>query len=368
MAPRQKAFRIVIAGGGTGGHLFPGLATAEAIKAAAPDAEITFVGTGRPVEERALAGKPYDYHVLRAPRLERSLHPRNLILPLGFAWATARAGRLLRELGPALVVGTGGYGSAPVVAAARLRRTPTMILEQNIMPGLTNRLLSRVADVACVAFEPSRDWLAARVKVVATGNPIRRVGGVDDAAGARGRLGLAAGLFTVFVFGGSQGAERLVSAAGGALGELAGHDVQLVVQTGDAATLEVPAAWRGRLIVRPFFDEIYDCYRAADLVACRAGGGVAEVLAFGKPMVLVPYPFAAHGHQQRNAAYLEQEGAAVVVEDEQLDGAKLAAVILEYAADGGRRAAMARASRELGRPDAAERVAREALVLAGRTI
>lgn len=368
MASRQKAFRIVIAGGGTGGHLFPGLATAEAIKVAAPDAEITFVGTGRPVEKRALAGKPYDYRVLRAPRLERSLHPRNLILPLGFAWATVRAGRLLRELGPALVVGTGGYGSAPVVVAARLRRTPTMILEQNIMPGLTNRLLSRVADVACVAFEPSRDWLAGRVKVVVTGNPIRSVGGVDDAVGARGRLGLVPELFTVFVFGGSQGAERLVSAAEGALGKLAGRDIQLVVQTGDAATLETPAAWRGRLVVRPFFDEIYDCYRAADLVVCRAGGGVAEVLAFGKPMVLVPYPFAAHGHQQRNAAYLEQEGAAVVIEDEQLDGAKLAAVIVEYAADDARRAAMARASRELGRPDAAERVAREALALAGRKI
>ncbi len=368
MASRQDAFRIVIAGGGTGGHLFPGLATAEAIRAAAPDVGITFVGTGRPVEERALAGKPYDYRVLRAPRLERSLHPRNFLLPFRFGWATARAGGLLRQLGPALAVGTGGYGSAPVVVAARLRRTPTMILEQNIMPGLTNRLLSRVADVACVAFEPSRDWLAPRIKVVVTGNPIRSVSRADDAAGARGRLGLGAELFTVFVFGGSQGAERLVSAVGGALSELAGRGVQLIVQTGDAATLEIPAAWRGRLVVRPFFDEIYDCYRAADLVVCRAGGGVAEVLAFGKPMVLVPYPFAAHGHQQGNAAYLEQEGAAVVVEDEQLDGAKLAAIILEYAGDDERRAAMARASRELGRPDAAERVAREALVLAGRTV
>jgi UDP-N-acetylglucosamine--N-acetylmuramyl-(pentapeptide) pyrophosphoryl-undecaprenol N-acetylglucosamine transferase len=313
-----------------------------------------------------LAGKPYDYRVLRTPRLERSLHPRNFLLPVGFAWATARAGRLLRRLGPALVIGTGGYGSAPVVVAARLRRTPTVILEQNIVPGLTNRLLSRVADVACVAFEPSRDWLAPGIKVVVTGNPIRRVNGVNDVAGARGRLGLEAGLFTVFIFGGSQGAQRLVTAAEGALGELAGRDVQLIVQTGDAAALDVPALWRGRLVVKPFFDEIYDCYRAADLVFCRAGGGVAEVLAFGRPMVLVPYPFAAHGHQQRNAAYLEQEGAAVVIEDEQLDGVKLAAVIAEYEGDGERRAAMARASRELGRPDAAQRVAREALALAGK--
>lgn len=365
MTSNKEILRIVIAGGGTGGHLFPGLAAADAITTAAPRAGITFVGTGRPVEERALAAKPYGYRVLRAPRLERSLHPLNLLMPVRFACAAARARKLLRELKPALVIGTGGYGSAPVVVAARLRRTPTAILEQNIIPGLTNRLLSRVADLACVAFEPSRDWLADRVKVVVTGNPVRDVRDADDVEGARARLGLDAGTFTVFVFGGSQGAQRLVSATAAALDELVDRDVQLVVQTGDAATLDVPAPWRGRLVVRPFFDEIYDCYRAADLVVCRAGGGVAEVLAFGRPMVLVPYPFAAHGHQQRNAAYVEQEGAAVVVEDEDLDGAKLAALILELQNDDGRRGAMARAGRELGRPDAAQQVARAALALIG---
>jgi UDP-N-acetylglucosamine--N-acetylmuramyl-(pentapeptide) pyrophosphoryl-undecaprenol N-acetylglucosamine transferase len=117
--------------------------------------------------------------------------------------------------------------------------------------------------------------------------------------------------------------------------------------------------------VRPFYDEIYECYRAAELVVCRAGGGVAEVLAFGRPMILVPYPYAAHGHQERNAAYLEQEGAAVVVADAEFDGAALAALVTELQRDGERRAAMARASRELGRPDAARRVAREALALVG---
>ncbi len=365
MTTEEDKLGIVIAGGGTGGHLFPGLAAAEAITGAAPQAEITFVGTGRPVEERALEARPYGYRVLRAPRLERSLHPLNILMPVRFACAVARARGLLRKIRPALVMGTGGYGSAPVVVAARMRRTPTAILEQNIIPGLTNRLLSRVADLVCVAFEPSRDWLAGRVRVVVTGNPVRAVRDVDDADGARARLGMDAKAFTVFVFGGSQGAQRLVGATSAALDELVDADIQLVVQTGDAATLEIPAAWRGRLVVRPFFDEIYDCYRAADLVVCRAGGGVAEVLAFGKPMILVPYPFAAHGHQRRNAAYVEQEGAAVVVDDEDLDGARLAALILELRNDDDRRGAMARASRELGRPHAAQQVAREALALIG---
>jgi UDP-N-acetylglucosamine--N-acetylmuramyl-(pentapeptide) pyrophosphoryl-undecaprenol N-acetylglucosamine transferase len=365
MASSKDSVEVVIAGGGTGGHLFPGLATGEALTALMPEASITFVGTGRPVEERALAGKAYGYRVLPAPRLERSLHPLNLLMPVRFAWAVARAVRLLRELKAALVVGTGGYGSAPVIVASRLRRTPTIILEQNIIPGLTNRALSRLARLACLTFEPSRDWLAAGVKAVVTGNPIRPVRDAGDAAGARARLGLDAETFTVFVFGGSQGARRLVEAAREALERLAGEDMQFIVQTGDAAALDVPAAWEGRLIVRSFFDEIYDCYRGADLVVCRAGGGVAEVLAFGKPMVLVPYPFAAHGHQERNAAYVEQEGAAVVVPDADLDGTRMASLITELKCDGGRRAAMARASRELGRPDAAQRVAREALNLLG---
>lgn len=356
---------IVIAGGGTGGHLFPAVATAAAITALLPRAEVTFVGTGRPVEERVLASRPYGYRVLRSPRLERSLHPRNAFLPARLAWAIARAARLLRELEAALVIGAGGYGSAPVVAAARLRRLPSVILEQNIIPGLTNRLLARLADLACLAFAPSADWFPGGIKKVVTGNPIREVRDPADAEGARRRLGLAPDRFTVFVFGGSQGARRLVEATREALGALAEAEAQFIVQTGEEAALATPPAWEGRLLVRPFYDEIYECYRAAELVVCRAGGGVAEVLAFGRPMILIPYPYAAHGHQERNAAYLEQEGAAVVVADAEFDGAALAALVTELQRDGERRAAMARASRELGRPDAARRVAREALALVG---
>jgi UDP-N-acetylglucosamine--N-acetylmuramyl-(pentapeptide) pyrophosphoryl-undecaprenol N-acetylglucosamine transferase len=364
-AAEEKKVSIVIAGGGTGGHLFPGLATAAAIRAAVPEAEITFVGTGRPVEERVLAPTPYGYHILPAPRLERSLHPANLVMPVRLALSISKASRLLKRLGAALVIGTGGYGSAPVIVAAKRRRTPTVLLEQNIIPGLTNRLLSRLANLACLTFEPSRDFLSPKVRTVVTGNPIRDVGDVGDAAGARRRLSLDAATFTVFVFGGSQGARRLVEATRDALPRWEGRRMQLIVQTGDAADLEAPAAWEGRLLVKPFFDEIYDCYRAADVVVCRAGGGVAEVLAFGKPLVLVPYPFAAHGHQARNAAYVEQEGAAAYVEDEEFDGAKLSELVNGLADDPPRRETMARASRELGRPDAARRVAREALALIG---
>ncbi len=356
---------VVIAGGGTGGHLYPGIATAEAIMRLRPEAAVTVVGTGRPVEARALAGKPFAYRVLAAPRLERSLHPRNIFLPFLLAASTVTAARLLRRLRARLVIGTGGYGSAPVVVAARLRGTPAALLEQNVIPGLTNRLLSRCADLACLTFEPSREWLSRRIHVAVTGNPIREVTAPGDAAGARSRLGLAPDAFTVFVFGGSQGARRLVDAARDALGILAAADWQFVVQTGDEAALAVPPAWEGRAVVRAFYDDIYDCYRAADLVVCRAGGGVAEVLAFGKPMVLVPYPFAAHEHQNRNAVYLEQEGAAVVVDDAACDGARLAALVSELKADRVRRDAMARASRELGRPDAAQRAARAALGLVG---
>ena len=332
-----------------------------------PGTPVLVVGTGRPVEERALRGKPFAYRVLAAPRLEREWSCANAVVPFRFGAALFRAGGLLGDCDAAVAVGTGGYGSAPVLAAAWLRGTPRMILEQNIIPGMTNRLLARLADVACLAFEPSRAWLPPRLRAVVTGNPIRPVTDAGDAAGARRRLGLAGDAFTVLVFGGSQGAARLVAAVRDALPALAPLGVQLIVQTGDAAALDVPASWAGRLVVRPFFDEIYDCYRAADVVVGRAGGGVAEVLAFGKPAILVPYPYAAHDHQRRNAVYLEQEGAALVVADEDLTGARLSAVLRDFAADRTRREAMARAARELGRPDAAARVAGEVLALAGLT-
>jgi UDP-N-acetylglucosamine--N-acetylmuramyl-(pentapeptide) pyrophosphoryl-undecaprenol N-acetylglucosamine transferase len=201
--------------------------------------------------------------------------------------------------------------------------------------------------------------------VAVTGNPIRPVREANDVRGARQRLGLAADRFTVFVFGGSQGARRLVEATAAALPWWEEDDMQLIVQTGEATPLTTPAAWEGRMVVRPFFDEIYDCYRAAEVVVCRAGGGVAEVLAFGKPMILVPYPYAAHAHQLRNASYLEQEGAALVVDDEDLTGERMATLVTELRRETGRRETMARASRELGRPEAARHAAREILGLIG---
>lgn len=352
----ERKWTAVIAAGGTGGHIFPGLATADALVAMRSDAEIIMVGAGKPMEQRIMRTKPYRYEIVAAPRLERSAHPKNFLIPFRLVVAVCKAGRLLRGVGARVVIGTGGYASAPVVIAGRLCGIPTVLLEQNIIPGLTNRVLSRWADLVCVAFDASRGWLAPRAKVVMTGNPIREVAARDDIRGARRRLNLSEDLFTVFVFGGSLGARRLVAATQEAL-PLLRPGMQLIVQTGSEAKLLVPPGWTGKLVVRDFFDEIYDCYRAADLVVCRAGGVVAEVLAFGRPMILVPYPYAAHGHQKQNAVYLEQEGAAVVVDDDQCDGRAISRLINDLYADAERREAMARASRELGRPDAARRVA-----------
>ncbi|UCE27282.1 MAG: undecaprenyldiphospho-muramoylpentapeptide beta-N-acetylglucosaminyltransferase [Candidatus Coatesbacteria bacterium] len=363
MTGRAGHITVVIAGGGTGGHLYPGIAVAEALQVERPDAEITFVGTGRDVERRVLAGRPYEYKVLRTPRLERSLHPKNLLLPFRLVAAVLRARRLLKKSKANLVIGTGGYGSAPVVMAARLRRKPAVILEQNIIPGVTNRILSRFADVACLTFKPSESWLGGRIKTVVTGNPIRVPEGRPSEKEARDRLGLAPDRFTVFVFGGSQGALTLTRAAQGSLSLLNNLDAQMIVQTGGSAEVKAPPGWKDRLLVGEYFDNIYDCYAAADLVVCRAGGGVSEVLAFGRPMVLVPYPYAAHGHQERNAVYVEQEGAAVVVDDGDMDGTKLAALVNYYFHERDELDVMARAARELGRPEAAKRAARVALSL-----
>lgn len=365
MTTATRVLNVVIGGGGTGGHVFPGVATAEAIRALAPGARITFVGTGRPVERRALERYPYDYAVVSSPRLERGWHAGNVLLPLRFAAAIVKARSLLRRGGAHLVVGTGGYGSAPVVMAAWLAGIPRLLLEQNIIPGLTNRVLARFADVVCLTFAPAADYFNRRTRVVITGNPIRPVAEVEAAAAARQRLGLDPARFTVFVGGGSQGARRIVEAVRGAWDLWEEDEVQLIVQTGADTALELPPGQRVRAVVRAFFDDIYECYRAADVVVGRAGGGVAEALAFGKPLILIPYPYAAHDHQSRNAIYLEQEGAAVVVEDQSFTAPALVAAVRGLIREPERRQRMARASRELGRPGAAHDVARAALTLVG---
>ncbi len=354
---------MIVAGGGTGGHLFPGLAVAEV--AAAEGAAVLFVGSDFGIEARVIPRTSFGFVGLPI----RGLRGHGWRGALGLAWrlplSLARAFRALGRFRPDIVVGVGGYGSAAVILAAWLRRVPCVLLEQNAHPGMTNRRLARLAHRVCTTFDEAAGFFP-RGRATRTGNPVR----VLTAAPAAPRQG-----FTVLIFGGSQGAHRLNVAATEAAAALAQQipGLRVIHQTGAADAPWVERCYREIGLtarVAAFIDDMGGAYGEADLVLCRAGATtVAEITALGKPAILVPYPFAADDHQRANAEVLVRHGAAEVILDRDLNGDRLAERVVALARDSDRRQAMAAAARSLAMPDAATRVlavCREVLAREGR--
>jgi UDP-N-acetylglucosamine--N-acetylmuramyl-(pentapeptide) pyrophosphoryl-undecaprenol N-acetylglucosamine transferase len=346
--------RVVIAGGGTGGHLYPGLALAEVLVARGH--AVTFVGTPAGIEARVVPGAGYPLRLLTGRQLRGGGPGRALLAAAALVRGTAQAVALLGELRPRLVVGVGGYASVPVVLAARLRRIPVVLLEQNTIPGAANRLLGRLAARVCIGF-PESAAAFPRGRAVHTGNPVRAAI-LHAARVPRERPGL-------LVFGGSGGAHKVNEATVDAMRVLgvAARHIDLTHQTGPADVEGVRAGYAALALaprVEPFIDDMAAAYAGADLVVARAGAtSCAELLAVGLPAILVPYPYAADDHQRRNAEALVHAGAAEMILDRELTGERLAAAIGPLLADAPRRAHMASAARILGRPDAAARVADE---------
>jgi len=352
---------IVLAGGGTGGHLYPALAVADELKRRDPRATIVFVGAKRGLEQRLVPAAGYPLVTLSLAGLKGSSLAGKITAAASAGWAVARCLLWMIRRRPGLVIGVGGYASGPAVLAAKLLRTRTMVLEQNHYPGATNRWLGPRVDLVCLPSEAARRHIGGRT--VVTGNPVRReffeIGELPD----DGKLSL-------LVFGGSRGARSINRAMVQALPALAtaGTPISIVHQTGTADEEEVRQAYSGfphpHEICR-YLDEMPRRLARAGLVVCRAGAStLAELCAAGRPAILVPYPHAADDHQRRNAETLTQAGAAAMILDPELDGTRLADAVIELGGEIGRRRSMARAARALGKPDAA----REIVDLAGRLL
>jgi UDP-N-acetylglucosamine--N-acetylmuramyl-(pentapeptide) pyrophosphoryl-undecaprenol N-acetylglucosamine transferase len=358
--------KILITGGGTGGHLMPALALAEALRRTRPDVELVLVGAERGIESQVLARYPYSYRLLPMEPLYRRAWWRNGRLPL-VAWRVWRAvGRLLDAERPAVVVGTGGYAAGPTVWRAQRRGVPTALQEQNAFPGLTTRLLARRARQVFLGFPEAQARLRVgpATRVFAFGNPIRPPESGDRAAALR-EFGLDLDRPCVLVFGGSQGARALNHALAGALeqGLLEGASVLWGTGTAHASAL-ARYGRSGRVVVRGFFDPIAPAYRAADLIVCRAGAmTVAELCAWGKPSVLVPLPSAAADHQTYNARALADAGAAVLMPEQQLTPGSLARVVSDLMADHSRLGSLASRAKARGHPDAAREIVSMILTL-----
>jgi UDP-N-acetylglucosamine--N-acetylmuramyl-(pentapeptide) pyrophosphoryl-undecaprenol N-acetylglucosamine transferase len=368
----MKPVSVVIAGGGTGGHLYPGIAVARELLRRVPDAVVTFAGTARGIEARVVPREGFALDTLRSAGLKgasaTSLARGLGVLPL----SAIDSWRIISRRRPDLVIGVGGYSSGPVVLAAALRGIPTMLLEQNAVPGLTNRLLSRLVSAAAVTFESSASFFGRRGFVA--GNPIRAEFLEPGTGDSDRSVDAAAGPAParVLIFGGSQGAHAINMAMVEAAPRLAAHRGGLAIthQTGERDLARVRDGYRQAGLdarVEPFLYEMDREMKAADVVVCRAGATtIAELTAAGKPAIFIPLPTAADDHQRKNAEVLAQAGAAEMIAQQDATGERLAERILALVGDRERRAAMADAARTLARPDAARVIVDKALELAGR--
>lgn len=360
----RRSFNVAIAGGGTGGHLFPGIALAEAFRMKNPKNEILFVGVGNPFEKAALKRAGYPQRTVAIEGIKgRSL------------WAKARAGLkipvalfqaagILSEMRADLVVGVGGYAAGPVAMAAWVKKIPVVICEQNTVPGITNRLLFPVARRVYLSFEATRGRIDPEKKRI-SGNPIRQSileGGDAQTPEKKG--------FTILVVGGSQGAHAINLAFVSAAQQLRKKERFCIVhQTGAADRDTVARAYARAGIdaeVKAFYHDMATRYRRADLVVCRAGATtVAELTALGKAALFVPYPYAADNHQEFNARALVDAGAAQMVCERDLSGAELAERLDRLAENPVMLADMAARSKTLGKPEAAKFIVDDCYTLLG---
>lgn len=352
--------RVLLAGGGTGGHLMPALALADALRSARPEVEPVLVGAERGVEATILPQRPYRFHLLPAEPIYRRTWWRNARWPflVPRLWRATR--RVLTAEAPRLVVGTGGYASGPVLLAARLRGLPVALQEQNARPGVTTRWLARWARQIHLGFpEAERHLRPGRDTVVyALGNPIAPPA-TRDRSVARRALGLEPDRRVVLVMGGSQGSRTINHALARVLDRGALGPAALLWSTGPG-TFEAFRFYHRPpdVQVRPFWDPIADAYAATDLVIARAGAmTVAELAAWKLPSVLIPLPTAAGDHQSANARALAAAGAAVHLPEPGLSAEMLARTVGDLLNDPTRLAGMAGAAGQRGRPEAARAIA-----------
>ena len=350
--------RIMVAGGGTGGHLFPGLAVVEELRRRVPDLDVRFVGTARGIEARILPERGETLDLLQVTPLKGQGVGARFKSFARIPTAMKEASALMRDFDPDLVLGVGGYASGPVLLAASLSGRPTAILEQNARVGMTNKILARFVDRAYISFAQT-EAVFGKAKSRLTGNPVRH----DFVEHARLALadpeGFESRARNILVLGGSQGARKLNEDVPRALAKagLGSRGLQVVHQTGESMRDEVEATYRELGIaakVVTFIDDMARAYSNAALVVARAGATtLAELCAIGRPSILVPFPFAADDHQTKNARALEEQGASICIRESDLDADELGDTVKALLDDAGRRRQMAESAREHGRPDAA---------------
>ncbi len=363
--------RFIVTGGGTGGHIYPALAVAGELRGRHPEGEILYVGAQKGLEKDLVPREGYEFRALDIRGMERSLSFGAIVSAMKAVGSVGQAMGIIRQFRPDAVIGTGGYASFPVGAAAVLSNVPLILHEQNVYPGLANRMLGRYAKGIAISWEESRTGFRGRAELVHTGNPIRKAIVSTTREEALVKLGINAGAATVLVFGGSQGAMRITEAALGMMKLLGKDGVRVILATGKAnwqvakekassmgISFSEELTGEGRFFVLDYLHDMASALAASDLVVSRSGAlTLAEITARGIASVLIPHPFVPDDVQRRNAYAMQKAGSSVVIENSELDGDRLYAEVSALISDKGRLEAMADSARKMAMPDAAVQVA-----------
>ena len=353
-----REFKVVFAGGGTGGHLYPAIALAEAFQKRDIKFSCVFIGTTYGIEARVAPQLGYTLHLIWMRGLLRKLTLANLLFPVRLLVSTMQCARLFGKFKPHVVIGTGGYVSGPALMAARWRKIPHVVQEQNSFPGLATRTSSKKAAAVFLTFEESRKFFPKSANVKVVGNPVR--GSLQKAAceEAMREWNLNAKSTTLFAFGGSQGARRINQIILEILPKLREiKSLQILWATGPASFDEIRNQCKGYPSVRavPYIEKMSLAYAAADFVICRSGAStLAELALCGLPSILIPFPFATADHQTFNAAAVESAGAAMMIHEKDLNAEVLLKKIHELMDSPQQRKKMAAAAKSLAKPRAAD--------------
>jgi len=368
----QKSLKLLLTGGGTGGHVYPALATLDALSRYVA-LEVLYVGTKRGIEARLVAGRGLPYQAIWIAGFQRSFTLKNLLFPVKLVVSLWQSWRILRQFRPDVAVGTGGYVTGPILWLAAQLGIPVVIEEQDVHPGITSRLLAPHARKICLAFEGAvPHFQKTAEKIVVTGNPVRADLGTVSRKTARHQWGIPADSRVVLVFGGSQGARAINDAVLHAYRAWSEQGLFILWQTGERDYERIKAAVgekNEKVRVFSYIHEMPAAYAAADVVVCRAGAiTLAELAVVQKPAVLIPYPFAAGDHQMKNARFVESRGAAIVLPQRENLALKLQETVMQLMEDDQKRQKMQHAWKPLAHPEAADKIARVILNVAGVSI
>lgn len=357
------SLKIIISGGGTGGHIYPGISLAYELKNRDVENDILFVGTERGLESKLIPREGFKFININAKGIQRKICIENLVAIFIFFISLFQSYKIIKDYKPDVVIGTGGYVSGSVVLMAALLGIPTFIHEQNVMPGITNNFLSYITKAVFLTFDQSRRYFKKKSKLILTGNPIRFKNLEHIKNKDYHKLKLNPLKKTVLVFGGSKGAasiNRAVVEGVNLIKDFIKKQWQVLLISGSddyEKIIEIIGKDNNIFSVEPYIYNIEKSYALTDLVICRAGATtLAEISAYGLPAILIPYPYATNNHQEINARILEKEGAAVLVLEEDLSGEKLAKVLLDLLKNKNQLEIMAKKSKELSNLNSAMKI------------